>query len=200
MEDGRLDRAALARLRQDLARYLSVLPSLEMKRRQLTDEVGEARRRLAALDLERQRALDHAARRVPMAAGLESLPSLRVTSVRLVHESRYGLSLPGVEDVAVSREGAPGFLSSPVWTDEWFEHARGLAILGVQEQVERIRLHRLEGALVETVRRVHLFERVLIPQAQSRIRRIVVDISDAGRDALVRARHAKRHGRAGRTA
>lgn len=194
MDGGRLDRAALARLRQGLARYETVLPSLEMKRRQISEEVSVARRRLVTIERERERALDDAARSVPMVARSPALPALDVTAVNLTHEFRYGIRLPCISGVTVSGLAERGFLSSPVWTDELVEYARALTVLGVRERVERIRIARLEQALTETVRRVNLFERVLIPEVRASIRRIVVAISDAGRDALVRARQAKRHG------
>jgi V/A-type H+-transporting ATPase subunit D len=66
-----------------------------------------------------------------------------------------------------------------------------IAELSVAEDVARRRLARLEAALTRTVQRVHLFEKVLVPEAQAELRRILVFLGDAERAALVRAKLAK---------
>jgi V/A-type H+-transporting ATPase subunit D len=196
-----LNKTALAAVRRRLALYRKVLPSLEIKRQQLAEAVAAARAEVGGLAVGRAAALDRAAQRVPMAGNVEvDLKGLlRLTRVSIAEERHYGVALPFV--AAVTSERAPyGCLAKPHWVDVVAQDVQQLAELAVAEDVARRRLARLEAALTRTLQRVHLFEKVLVPEAEAELRRILVFLGDAERAALVRAKLAKARHSLGATA
>jgi V/A-type H+-transporting ATPase subunit D len=84
----------------------------------------------------------------------------------------------------------------PFWVDLMIEHLRRLAEQSVWLQVRQERLRRLEVATRRITQRVNLFEKVLIPQAEGNIRKIVIFLSDQERAAVVRSKIAKQKHRA----
>jgi V/A-type H+-transporting ATPase subunit D len=187
-----LNKTALAAVRKRLALYRKVLPSLEIKRQQLAEAVAAARVEVGGLAAGRVAALERAARRVPMAGNAEiDLTGLvQVTRVSIAEQRRYGVALPFVVAVVCER-ASYGYLAKPHWVDVVARDVQQIAELSVAEDVARRRLARLEAALTRTVQRVHLFEKVLVPEAQAELRRILVFLGDAERAALVRAKLAK---------
>jgi V/A-type H+-transporting ATPase subunit D len=64
--------------------------------------------------------------------------------------------------------------------------------LKVEVEVAEERLARLEAAVKTVTQRVNLFEKVLIPRTEARIKRIRIVLGDAEKAAVVRSKIAKR--------
>ncbi len=187
-----LTKSALLRRRRDLALYARVLPSLDLKRRQLATELASERRALGAL-LDRRRALAAvAASAVPMMANEEiTLDNLvRVSDVRLQWTHALGVPLPSLESVQIHR-ARYSLLARPHWVDRVASDIEALARMDLEAAVRTERLRRLTTALDRSIQRVNLFNGVLIPQARDDIRRIGIALGDAERMAIVRAKIAK---------
>jgi V/A-type H+-transporting ATPase subunit D len=191
------NKTTLDRLRKHLAVYRRVLPSLDLKRRQLSAELTAARARLAASRRELEGAVESAAARLPMAANEQIALSglLRLKGVRLAEERHLGLALPRIE--GVDWEVAPySRLTKPHWVDPLLAELRTIAELRLGQQVLYERMRRLQVGLTRTIQRINLFDRLLIPRTERDVRRIRVALADAERDAMVRAKIAKaRHGK-----
>jgi V/A-type H+-transporting ATPase subunit D len=80
----------------------------------------------------------------------------------------------------------------PFWVDLLVENLQHLAKLTILKQVRQERVNLLEHASRKITQRVNLFEKVLIPQAQNNIRKIVIFLSDQERAAVVRSKIAKK--------
>ena len=65
--------------------------------------------------------------------------------------------------------------------------------LKMEEQVLHIRLSRLKTAARTITQRVNLFSKVLIPQAESNIKKIGLFLADQERAGVVRSKLAKKN-------
>lgn len=196
-----LNKGTLNRLRRQRALYQRVLPSLDLKRRQLIAERQRARRALDATDAEIRDAFDRAAEVLPMLAN-RSIPLkglVRVTDVDVVHRNLLGVTLPELASVDVDVHSY-SYLSKPHWVDRAANALRSLAELRIRRRVRAERLRLLQQAERKAVQRVNLLEKVLIPRTRERIRKVEIALADAERSAVVRSKIAKRRHRRGRGA
>ncbi|MEX1323156.1 MAG: V-type ATP synthase subunit D [Synechococcaceae cyanobacterium] len=188
-----LTKASLSHQKGLLRTYGAVLPSLDLKRRQISAERARARRQLQELE-QRSRDLEAEVARVcPMLAHehirLEGLA--RVVEVRLGEENLIGTRLPRVEAISVA-VAEYGLLSLPFWVDHVVGCLREALEIQVRLQVARARIERLEEAERTVTQRFNLFEKVLIPRTRQQIRTIAIYLSDAERAAVVNSKIAKR--------
>lgn len=187
-----MNKSALHKQRQQLRLYQRVLPSLDLKRRQLTVEAARARRALAEIRERLARLNARIAEQLPMLANPEIQVAglVRIESVRIAEENIAGVRLPALAGVAC-RVRDYSMLAKPHWVDVLVDFLRQRVTLRMEEQVAEERVRRLEHAVRRTTQRVNLFEKILIPTAQKNIRRIQIFLGDAERAAIVRAKIAK---------
>lgn len=188
-----LSKSSLTREKESLALYRRYLPALDLKRQQLMGERQRARGEIVRLRAEVAAAVDAAGAAIPMMADarvpLDGL--VRLGAVRLGTQNVAGVRLPVVEAVEVIR--APySRLVRPHWVDAVVERLAAALRLSVEVEVAEKRLAGLERAVTRITQRVNLFDKVLIPQTQTNIRRINVYLGDAERAAVAGAKIAKR--------
>jgi len=186
------NKTTLDRLRKQLAVYRRVLPSLDLKRRQLSGEVVAARAQLAQTAHELEGAVQGAGARLPMAANeqIELSGLVRLAGVRIVEEHHLGIALPRLE--AVEWTVVPySRLVHPHWVDALTETLRAIGALRLRRQVQQERLRRLQAGLARTIQRINLFDKLLIPRTERDMRRTRIALADAERDAIARAKIAK---------
>lgn len=188
-----LNKAQLHKERSALSTYRRFLPSLDLKRRQLVVELAAARRAQARLEAEVQEVLTEIGRRLPMLAfrSIDLTGLVRVTGVELAEENRLGARLPRLEEVGFAVMEY-GLLARPHWVDAVVEGLKRVAGLQLGIEVAKARVAAFQAALRKTTQRVNLFEQVLIPGAQTNIKRIEVFLADGERAAVVRSKLAKR--------
>jgi len=188
-----LNKSSLAKQSAQLAEYKRFLPSLELKRLQIMAERAKARETVAKLDADYDRRFDELARSLPMLANthvpVEGLVTLK--SVKRGEQNLSGTRLPTLENIEV--EVRPySLLARPHWVDPAVNGLKELLKLNLEREVARERITQLLEAEAVISRRVNLFEKVLIPQAQRNIKKIRMALADAERDAVVRAKISKR--------
>jgi V/A-type H+-transporting ATPase subunit D len=187
-----LRKSELLRQREQLKTYRALLPSLDLKRRQLMMELAKARKDLA----ESERALDAILSKVgedlPMLAAVRGDLSqlVRLTSLRLEQQNVAGVRLPVVAE-ARFEVSEVSLLASPVWMDELEKRLREAAMAKSTAVVASRRVTMLERTARKITQRLNLFERVLIPETQANIRQIQVALGDAERDAVIRSKLSK---------
>ncbi|MGB5136887.1 MAG: V-type ATP synthase subunit D [Prochlorococcaceae cyanobacterium] len=188
-----LTKASLSRQKGLLKTYGAVLPSLDLKRRQISAERARARRELQELEQRAGELEAEVARLCPMLAHehirLEGLA--RVVDVRLGEENLIGTLLPRVEAVTVEVADY-GLLSLPFWVDHIVACLREALDTQVRLQVARERIERLLRAERTVTQRFNLFEKVLIPRTRQQIRSIAIYLADAERAGVVNSKIAKR--------
>lgn len=188
-----LTKASLSHQKGLLKTYGAVLPSLDLKRRQISAERARARRQLEELERRARDLEAEVARVCPMLAHehirLEGLA--RVVEVRLGEENLIGTRLPRVEAITVAVADY-GLLSLPFWVDHVVGCLREALEIQIRLQVARARIERLEEAERTVTQRFNLFDKVLIPRTRQQIRTIAIYLSDAERAAVVNSKIAKR--------
>jgi V/A-type H+/Na+-transporting ATPase subunit D len=187
-----LTKSGLQKQRAELKLYQKLLPSLELKRMQLTAELNKAREQLAGVEQAVRDLNARIVRELPMVADEEiDLSGLvNITDVTLAKENVVGVKLPVLADLTF--EVFPySFLARPHWVDALVDRLQEIARLRIEAQVAAERARQLEQAVRRITQRVNLFEKILIPTAKKNIQRIQIFLGDAERSAVVRSKIAK---------
>jgi V/A-type H+-transporting ATPase subunit D len=190
-----LNKSALQKERERLRLYQRLLPSLDLKRRQLTMEANRARELLARDQAEVQRLSARVAEQLPMLANQEIAVSglVKMESVQLDRENVVGLKLPVLAEVRCTVQPY-SLLAKPHWVDVLVEYLQQMATLQAQVQIAAERVRLLDRAVRRTTQRVNLFDKILIPTTRKNIQRIQIYLGDAERTAIVRSKLAKAKG------
>lgn len=188
-----LSKAELNRQGKQLKTFEQFLPSLDLKRRQLMAERAKALQAAHGTEKEIQ-ALEAAIEaELPMLANthIDLDDIVKVRNRELLEENVVGTKLPRL--VSVDIQVRPyGLLAKPHWVDRLVEYLKQALTLRVRKQVEQRRAELLAQAVRIVTQRVNLFDKVLIPNARSNIKRIKIYLSDRQRAAVVNAKIAKR--------
>jgi len=188
----KLSKASLQQELVKLKLYEKLLPSLELKRRQLAIELDKARREYAATRAEVERVEARVGAELPMLANTEiELKGLvRMTALDLGQENVVGVRLPVLNEVECQvAEYSP--LAKPAWVDALAERLVDAAEARTRIQVAAERVRILGRAERRITQRVNLFEKILIPRTRKSIERIQIWLGDLGRAAVVQAKLAK---------
>jgi V/A-type H+-transporting ATPase subunit D len=187
-----LSKTQLAKENTNLAMYRRYLPSLDLKRRQLTAERNKTQARIAEIEVQIRRRVEKIGEEIPMLAnqdidlkGLATLKAVKIAECNVV-----GLRLPRLVeiDVDVARYG---YLLRPHWVDLVAERLKEVLRLRVEAQVTQRQVALLDAAVTKVTQRVNLFDKVLIPHTRANIRRIDIALGDRERSAVVNAKIAK---------
>ncbi|MEZ6130253.1 MAG: V-type ATP synthase subunit D [Planctomycetaceae bacterium] len=190
-----LNKTTLKQQRDQARTYHQFLPSLELKRQQLLAALKTARQQKESVDQQIAELTQSVQELLPLLGSstiaTRNVASLvRVQSIRIVEENIVGNALPVVKEVLF--DVVPySKLVTPFWVDGLIEKLQTMATLRIHQQVAEERFQRLDVAARRITQRVNLFEKVLIPEAEHNIRRIVIFLSDQERAAVVRSKIAK---------
>ncbi len=187
----RLTRIELKRQKDNLRRFLRYLPTLELKKQQLLQEIRSLQRTRDALVADIQRVNDEVRQWADVFAEEVGLPTLvRVAEVVTDTGNIAGIDIPLFS--AIRFEEVPyDLFTTPLWVD------RAMAVC--REQIERqVRLRILERQLAilqeelrVTIQRIKLFEEIKIAEAQENIRVIQIFLGDQMTAEVVRGKIAK---------
>lgn len=191
-----LNKNALKQQRDHLSMFRRFLPSLDLKRQKLLAAHKEAQAELANLEqeiAEYQQTLENMLPSLGSSTiNPEKLNNLvRVRDVVWDEENVVGARIPVIREIKVERVQY-SMLTLPFWVDKLVDGLEQIARLRIQLQVNQARVAILGAAARKITQRVNLFEKVLIPQAESNIRMIGIVLSDQERASVVRSKLAKR--------
>jgi V/A-type H+/Na+-transporting ATPase subunit D len=190
-----LNKSTLKHQRDQLKTYKRFLPALELKRQQLLAALKQARQERDEIHATYVEYQARAEQIYPLlgssTAATRNLASLvRIRTVKIGQQNMLGTTLPVAEEVKFDI-ATYSRLVTPFWVDLLVENLQHLATLNVNLQVSDERVAILDVATRRITQRVNLFEKVLIPQAESNIRKIVISLSDQERAAVIRSKIAK---------
>jgi V/A-type H+-transporting ATPase subunit D len=188
----KLSKASLQQERTKLRLYEKLLPSLELKRRQLTMALEKARQEYAAAQEEVERLEARVGTELPMLANTEiELKGLvEMTAFELGQQNVVGVRLPLLKQVECRVEEY-SLLAKPAWVDTLVDRLRDAAEARTRIQVAAERVRILARAERRITQRVNLFEKILIPRARKNIQRIQIWLGDQERATVVQAKLAK---------
>jgi V/A-type H+-transporting ATPase subunit D len=188
-----LTKASLTKQKKQLKTFEAVLPSLDLKRRQLSAERAKARQVLAETQKNWQGLEPEIAQEIPMVSNelVELKGIVKVTGVDLVEENVMGTRLPKINQVQIQvRDYA--LLGKPFWVDRLVELLKKALETQIALQVAQQRLELLNKAERTVTQRFNLFDKVLIPQTKANIKKIQIYLADAERAGVVNSKIAKR--------
>jgi V/A-type H+-transporting ATPase subunit D len=116
---------------------------------------------------------------------------VQLTHANIETENIVGTHLPILNGVEINVKPF-SVLATPHWVDNVVDTLKEMLELQIFAKVNQRRLQLLDKAVRTITQRVNLFEKVLIPQAESNIKRIKVYLSDEQMAAVVRSKIAKR--------
>jgi V/A-type H+-transporting ATPase subunit D len=187
-----LSKASLQKERENLKLYERILPSLDLKRMQLTGEFARARQQLSEDQEEVQQLANRIAEQLPMLANREiDLSGLvKVSSIHVEEENVVGVKLPVLKEVAVVVQDY-SMLAKPHWVDGYVEQLKQMLHVLAKVKVSEARIERLSLAVRRITQRVNLFDKILIPETKKNMKRVQIFLADMERAATVRSKIAK---------
>jgi V/A-type H+-transporting ATPase subunit D len=188
----KLSKSALQQERNQLKLYQRTLPSLDLKRRQLTVELGKARREHTKAQQVVEELETSIGQQLPMLANpdIEVSGLVQMTDFELGEENVVGVRLPTLARIACSVADY-SLLAKPAWVDVLVERLKDAAEQRTRVLVAAERVRILAYQEKRVTQRVNLFDKILIPTAQRNIQRIQIYLGDAERAAVVRSKLAK---------
>ena len=188
-----LSKSGLQKQREDMRLYERLLPSLDLKRMQISGELKRARRQLVEAEAEVEKLNNRVAEQLPMLANREIDVSglVQVESFRIEDENLVGVKLPKLLEIKC-HVAEYSMLAKPHWVDMLVEQLQQMVEQKTRVQVAAERVRLLEQAERRITQRVNLFDKILIPTAKKNIQKIQIYLADAERAAVVRSKITKR--------
>jgi len=189
----KLSKSSLQKQREQMTLYRRLLPSLDLKRRQLTVELSKARKELERFRREVDELDRSIGEELPMMADdeIDLAGLVRMTRYRVTEENVVGVKLPMLEEVEFEMARYP-LLARPPWVDIFVLRLQAAAEARVGIRIAEQRVKILEVAVRRMTQRVNLFEKILIPRAKRHIQRILIYLGDLERAAVSTAKLTKR--------
>jgi V/A-type H+/Na+-transporting ATPase subunit D len=187
----RLTKYELKRQKDDLKRFNRFLPTLELKQRQLIQEIARVQDLVNHISAEIQRLEDDVSKWVDVfAEDVSLLDFFRVKEIKTDISHLAGVDLPHFHSVEF--EDTPyDLFQTPVWVDKGIAACKEMITRKAHRQVAQKRLELLKHELEITVQRINLFEKVKIPEARKNIRTIQIRLGDVQTAEVVRGKIAK---------
>lgn len=188
-----LNKSSLAKEVDQLKMYQKVLPSLELKRQQLSAELEKAKKALESCKDGETKNAEEAAQQIPMlddrAIDLSGL--VRIDKIKIGEENVVGVKLPVLHELKVIVSDY-SMLAKPHWVDACARRLRDALEAKARTFVAEKRVTVLSKALRRITQRVNLFNEVLIPTSKKNIKIIKIALGELERQAVVRSKITKR--------
>ncbi len=188
----RLSKSALQQQRTQLRLYTKLLPSLDLKRRQLMMEHKKAQVEFAEAQAGVGKLEAAIGAELPMLADtpLDLTALVKLTGYRVGKENIAGITVPRLESLECV-VSPYSMLAMPAWVDRLVQRLRDAVELRLRVKVQGERTRILEQAVRRITQRVNLFERILIPGVKRNIKRIQIFLGDLDREAVIRSKLSK---------
>ena len=189
------NKTSLQQLEKQLKVRVRALPTIKSKESALRMEVKHTKDEVAGLERKLEERM--ASYKDMAALWCEFNPSLvRVKDVSLSTCKIAGVQAPVLKDVEFELQPYSLF-ASPQWYADGIALLKDMATLGLEAEVERLKLSRLEYARKKTTQKVNLFEKVQIPGYQDaivKIKRFMEDEESLSKSSqkIMRANQAKK--------
>ncbi len=194
MAEVKLTKTELRLQQNRLVQLLKYLPTLQLKKAMLQAEVQEARLEIAKCEENYHRArkeIESYSALLTDKIALDVNKVLTITDLRKRYENIAGVEVPYFDGVTF-QDVEYDLFSTPPWIDQAILGLRNLKEASLRIQVAQEKKAALEKELREVSIRVNLFEKILIPRAQTNIKKIKVFLGDMQLAAVSQAKVAKR--------
>lgn len=174
----------------ELKKYL---PTLQLKKAMLQTEVNEARAEISECRVHFEKmhvALETYSSLLTLRLPFDLQGVVAIREVLKRYDNIAGIEVPCFESITFN-DVEYSLFDSPPWVDSVIQGLRGLAEASVRIQIAQEKQHALEVELRDVSIKVNLFEKMLIPRAESNIKKIKVFIGDQQLAAVSQAKAAK---------
>jgi V/A-type H+-transporting ATPase subunit D len=188
----KLSKQSMHHQQEQLKLYKRLLPSLDLKRRQLTMEAQKAQEEHAAAVAEIEALETRIGEELPMLAdeNLHLRDLVVVKGYKLGEQNIVGVRLPVLESLDCQiADYSP--LATPAWLDMLVQRLKDAKTCRLRAEIAAQRLDILRLQLRRVTQRVNLFDKILIPTAHSNIQRIRIYLGETERAAVVTSKLAK---------
>jgi V/A-type H+-transporting ATPase subunit D len=189
----KLTKNELKKQKDALKMYQRYLPTLMLKKQQLQAEIRTTELRIKELLAEKE-GVDESFKPwigVFCETGFFTPELLQIRRITTSQGNIAGVSIPifhGAEFYTAPYDLA----RSPLWLDKAVAKMQQVLLLDLEAQVLEEQRKRLDHELRVTTQRVNLFEKIMIPETKSNIKKIQVYLGDQQTSAVVRGKIAKR--------
>ncbi|MEC4747245.1 V-type ATP synthase subunit D [Methylomicrobium sp. Wu6] len=197
----KLSKQSLHHEQEQLKLYKRLLPSLDLKRRQLTMETQKAQEEHAAAVAQIDALETRIGEELPMLAdqGLPLRDLVVVKGYKLGEQNIVGVRLPILESLDC-QVAEYSLLATPAWLDILVQRLKDAKTCRLRAEIAAQRLDILRLQLRRVTQRVNLFDKILIPTARKNIQRIRIYLGETERAAVVTSKLAKSKQLQGRNA
>jgi V/A-type H+-transporting ATPase subunit D len=189
----KLSKHALHEQQEQLKLYQRLLPSLDLKRRQLTLEVQKAKEDYATAQAAVDALETQIGEELPMLADeefrLEGLVQFK--SYKVSEQNVVGVKLPFLDNIDCEVADYSR-LSTPPWVDTLVQRLKDATEQRMRAEISAERLRILTAAVRRITQRVNLFDKILIPTAKENIQKIRIFLGDAERASVITSKLAKK--------
>lgn len=185
--------AELRQQRSALKRFTLYLPTLKLRQQQLQAgllKIQGEHDRLQQAGVKAQTQLTAYAAVTNDTAGLNLAELARPEAVHTDTTRLAGILLPRFVE-ALFPDNDYSLFATAAWTDQTLADRRVLARLRAEQAVVARQVSILTAELRKVTQRVNLFEKIIIPETRSNIRRIRIAMGDQMTAAVARAKIAK---------
>jgi len=187
----KLTKDSLSREKKDLTRFSRFLPTLQLRKQQLFNEIHRIRQgveeREAELSVLQENVAGWAA---VFAEDIDLLQLCAVKRAVIRTDNVAGIEIPVLETVDFT-ENKYDLMALPFWVDAGLRALQEVISVKLHLAVLREQLQIISEELTTTVQRINLFEKVKIPQAKENIRRIRIFLGDQQTAGVVRGKMTK---------
>jgi V/A-type H+/Na+-transporting ATPase subunit D len=177
---------------EQLELYERLLPSLDLKCRQLMLEVQKAQNEYTSAQSSVDALETRIGEELPMLADEEfRLGGLvQLKSFKVIEQNVVGVKLPFLDslDYVVADYSR---LATPPWIDTLVQRLKDAAEQRIRADIADERLKILSYAVRRIAQRMNLFEKILIPEAKQNIQKISIFLGDAERASVITSKLAK---------
>lgn len=187
----RITKQELRKQKDSLARFRRYLPTLQLKKKQLQQQIVKVHQQIDKASKEEEDFRNEVLNWIDLFAQQNLIGEvLNLKAIKIRQGNVAGVDLPIFDRVDFELKNY-SLLETPLWLDSGIEAVKVI----VNYKAELIVLHKQLDALKEELRltnqRVNLFEKVKIPEAEENIRMIQIYLGERRTAAVVRGKIAK---------
>ncbi|MCK4894750.1 MAG: V-type ATP synthase subunit D [Calditrichia bacterium] len=187
----KLTKNELKKQKDNLKRFTRYLPTLELKKRQLLQEISTIQKTHDRLQAEFESVDKEVYQWVDVFAEDVDLQNIiKVKEVKKEQSNIAGIDIPIFKEV-IFEDIDYDFLQTPLWIDKGIKVSIEQIKRKAELQIIEKQLDILREELRITIQRIKLFEEVKIPEARENIRIIQIFLGDQQTAAVVRGKIAK---------
>ena len=188
----KLSKSSLHHQQEQLKLYQRLLPSLDLKRRQLTVEAQKAQADYHAARAAVEALENRIGEELSMLADEDFRPAglVKLVGYKVGEQNVVGVRLPVLESLEC-KVADYSRLASPPWVDVLVQRLKDATEQRLRAEIAGRRVDILRQQVRRITQRVNLFDKILIPDAQKNIQRIRVYLGDVERSGVITSKLAK---------